>query len=295
MEAWESLGISNDDFIRTTEPRHHRAVQRFLQTIHDNGFTELGVYAGLYCVSCEDYKKESELIDGNCPIHGTPVELLEEENYFFKLSAFEGRLLEWYEANPDAVRPASKRNEALGIIKGGLEDISITRTSTRWGVDVPWDSAHVFYVWYDALGQLPDRHRLRRRPGSVRGVVAGRAPPAGQGHHPLPLRVVARYVHGGGDRSPRPLARPRMVALVGREDVEVEGQPDRAAPAHRRLRRRRRAVLPAARHAARGRRGLLLRGHHGPLQRGPGQQPREPHGTRGHRGRFEVCGRGARS
>ena len=151
IEAWEGLGISNDDFIRTTEPRHHRAVQQFLQKIHDNGFTELGLYRGLYCVPCEDYKKESELVDGKCAIHGQPVELLEEENYFFKLSEFQDRLLAWYEANPDAVRPAAKRNEALGIIKGGLEDISITRTSTRWGVEVPWDSAHVFYVWYDAL------------------------------------------------------------------------------------------------------------------------------------------------
>jgi len=152
LEAWEGLRISNDDFIRTTEPRHHRAVQEFLGKIHDNGYTELGIYRGWYCVACEDYKKESELVDGNCcPIHGRPVELLEEENYFFKLSEFTDRLLEWYEANPDAVRPASKRNEALGIIKGGLEDISITRTSTRWGVEVPWDRDHVFYVWYDAL------------------------------------------------------------------------------------------------------------------------------------------------
>ena len=107
--------------------------------------------AGSTAFRARTTKKESELIDGNCPIHGRPVEVLEEENYFFKLSAFEGRLLEWYDANPDAVRPASKRNEALGIIRGGLEDISITRTSTRWGVEVPWDSAHVFYVWYDAL------------------------------------------------------------------------------------------------------------------------------------------------
>jgi methionyl-tRNA synthetase len=151
VEAWRTLGISNDDFIRTTEPRHHRAVQHFLQKIHDNGYTELGRYQGLYCVACEDYKKESELVDGKCPIHLRPVELLEEENYFFKLSAFGDRLLEWYEENPDAVRPVTKRNEALGIIKGGLEDISITRTSTRWGVEVPWDPAHVFYVWYDAL------------------------------------------------------------------------------------------------------------------------------------------------
>ena len=151
-EAWAALDISNDDFIRTTEGRHHTAVQRFLQAIHDNGYTELGVYRGLYCVSCEDYKKESELVDGNCPIHFRPVEeLLEEENYFFKLSAFENRLLEWYEDNPDAVRPPGKRNEALGVIKGGLEDISITRRSTTWGVPVPWDEDHVFYVWYDAL------------------------------------------------------------------------------------------------------------------------------------------------
>jgi methionyl-tRNA synthetase len=151
VEAWKTLDISYDDFIRTTEPRHHRAVQAFLQKIHDNGYTELGVYSGLYCVACEDYKKESELVDGLCPIHLRPVELLEEENYFFKLSAFGDRLLRWYEEHPDAIAPPAKRNEALGIVKAGLEDISITRTSTRWGVEVPWDSGHVFYVWYDAL------------------------------------------------------------------------------------------------------------------------------------------------
>ena len=151
VEAWNTLNISNDDFIRTTEDRHHLAVQRFLQKIHDNGYTELGMYQGLYCVYCEDYKKESDLVDGKCAIHLRPVEVLEEENYFFKLSAFGDRLLEWYEAHPGAIYPAAKRNEAIGIIKGGLEDISITRTSTTWGVQVPWDHGHVFYVWYDAL------------------------------------------------------------------------------------------------------------------------------------------------
>ena len=151
VEAWAGLGISYDDFIRTSEPRHHAAVQAFLQRIRDNGFIELGTYRGLYCVGCEDYKKEAELIDGNCPIHLRPVEVLEEENYFFRLSAFQDRLVEWYEQHPEAVRPEGKRNEALGFIKGGLEDISITRTSTSWGVQVPWDERHVFYVWYDAL------------------------------------------------------------------------------------------------------------------------------------------------
>jgi methionyl-tRNA synthetase len=150
-ETWRLLDISNDDFIRTTEPRHHRSVQAFLQRIYDNGWIEKGTYAGLYCVSCEAYYTEADLIDGNCPIHGRPVEWLEEENWFFKLSAFEEPLLEWYAAEPDAVQPEGKRNEALGIIRQGLADISITRTSIRWGVEVPWDPEHVFYVWYDAL------------------------------------------------------------------------------------------------------------------------------------------------
>jgi len=151
VQAWAGLDISNDDFIRTSEPRHHASVQAFLQQIYDNGFIELGTYSGLYCISCEDYYTEEQLVNGNCPVHGRPVVQMEEENYFFKLSAFEGRLLEWYESSPEAVRPTGKRNEALGFIKGGLRDISITRTSLTWGVPVPWDSGHVFYVWYDAL------------------------------------------------------------------------------------------------------------------------------------------------
>jgi methionyl-tRNA synthetase len=150
-DTWRLLNISNDDFIRTTEPRHHRSVQTFLQRIYDNGWIEKGTYAGLYCVSCEAYYTEADLIDGNCPIHGKPVEWLEEDNWFFKLSAFEEPLLEWYASNADAVQPEGKRNEALGIIRQGLEDVSITRTSIRWGVEVPWDPSHVFYVWYDAL------------------------------------------------------------------------------------------------------------------------------------------------
>ncbi|MDA8314970.1 MAG: class I tRNA ligase family protein [Actinomycetota bacterium] len=151
VDAWRDLDISNDDFIRTTEPRHHHAVQAFLQRIYDNGYIRLDTYRGLYCVSCEDYYTPEQLIDGNCPVHGRPVVEMEEENYFFELSRFEDRLLQWYDEHPEAVRPATKRNEALSFVKGGLKDISITRTSMRWGVPVPWDERHVFYVWYDAL------------------------------------------------------------------------------------------------------------------------------------------------
>jgi methionyl-tRNA synthetase len=151
-DAWKLLDISNDDFIRTTEPRHHTAVQAFLQRVYDNGHIELGTYEGLYCVSCEAYYTTDELIDGElCPIHRRPVEHVREENYFFTLSRFEQPLLDLYAARPGLVRPESKRNEALGFIKGGLDDFSISRTSISWCVPLPWDPTHVTYVWYDAL------------------------------------------------------------------------------------------------------------------------------------------------
>jgi methionyl-tRNA synthetase len=151
VEAWRELDISNDDFIRTSEPRHYTSVQEFLGRIRDNGHIELDSYEGMYCVSCEDYYTDAQAPDGMCPIHHRPLETLAEENYFFRLSRFEQPLLDWYEAHPDFVQPVTKRNEALGFIKQGLQDISITRTSIDWGVPVPWDDRHVFYVWYDAL------------------------------------------------------------------------------------------------------------------------------------------------
>lgn len=150
--TWESLDIAYDDFIRTTEPRHHAATQALLQKAYDNGFIELDSYEGFYCVACEAYYADSELLEGNlCPIHRRPVEWFKEDNYFFRLSRFGDRIVEWLTSADDVVTPESKRNEVLGFIRGGLEDVSITRTSIRWGVEVPWASDHVFYVWYDAL------------------------------------------------------------------------------------------------------------------------------------------------
>jgi methionyl-tRNA synthetase len=151
QETWQLLDIANDDFIRTTEPRHYRAVQEFLQVVYDNGDIELGTYEGLYCVACEAYYSEDELIDGNCPIHGRPVEHVTEENYFFKLSRYEDVLLRHYAEHPEAVQPETRRNEVLGFIKQGLRDFSMSRTSITWGVPLPWDPKHVTYVWFDAL------------------------------------------------------------------------------------------------------------------------------------------------
>ena len=112
-EAWRTLNISNDDFIRTTEQRHHESVQKFLSTIYENGYIYKDLYQGLYCVSCEDYYTTETAIDGKCPIHGRALIEMEEENWFFKLSAFEDRLLEYYDQHPGFVTPETKRNEAL--------------------------------------------------------------------------------------------------------------------------------------------------------------------------------------
>ncbi len=152
-EVWELLDISHDDYIRTTEARHEAAVKRLLTAVYENGRDDiyLGTYEGLYCVSCEAYYTEDELVDGLCPIHKRAVEQMTEENYFFRLSAYGDRLLEHYDAHPEAVEPDARRNEVLSTIKGGLRDFSISRTSFAWGVPLPWDPAHVCYVWFDAL------------------------------------------------------------------------------------------------------------------------------------------------
>ena len=150
-DAWDLLDISNDDFIRTTEPRHHRAVTELMQRAHDNGYIYSDTYEGLYCVSCEAYYTEDELDGGNCRIHDKPVEQMSEENYFFRLSAFVDQLLDYYESDPDVIQPEGYRNEVLGLLRQDVRDISISRSSIDWGVPVPWDDGHVFYVWYDAL------------------------------------------------------------------------------------------------------------------------------------------------
>jgi methionyl-tRNA synthetase len=144
------LNISQDDFIRTTEPRHIRAVQALWRELERRGEIYLGRFAGWYSVRDEAFYDEGELVDGKAPT-GADVEWLEEENYFFRLSAWQDRLLTYYEANPDAVAPHSRRNEVISFLNSGLRDLSISRTSFSWGVPVPDDPKHVIYVWLDAL------------------------------------------------------------------------------------------------------------------------------------------------
>ena len=162
-DAWlpvlGTIDAANDDFIRTTEPRHIERVQRFWETVRDNGYVYSAMYEGPYCVGCEEFKLAGDLLDGTgeyegqqvCPIHGRPVEQLEEENWFFRLSAFSDLLLERYEADPDAIQPRSAYNEVMSFIRQGLVDISMSRSSVSWGIPLPWDDDQVIYVWFDAL------------------------------------------------------------------------------------------------------------------------------------------------
>ena len=146
------LEASNDFFIRTSDPRHAARVQEVMQRVHDNGHAYLGTYEGWYCPRCADFKTENEIAEGNtCPIHKIPLDREQEENWFFRLSAFQEPLERLYAERLDFVLPPARRNEALAFVKGGLRDVSLSRGKLTWGVPVPWDEGHVFYVWFDAL------------------------------------------------------------------------------------------------------------------------------------------------
>jgi len=148
---WKALNIANDDFIRTTEPRHEERVQRFMQLLKDNGYIYAGKFEGPYCIGCEEFKLPGDLDEGKCKIHGRPVEMLSEDNWFFKLSAFVPQLLEHYKNNPETCEPASARNEVIAFLESGVRDLSISRSTFDWGIPVPWDTDQVIYVWFDAL------------------------------------------------------------------------------------------------------------------------------------------------
>ena len=148
---FESLDISNDDFIRTTEPRHIHAAQEIWRRVRDRGYLYKAPYEGWYCTVDELFVPEAQLVDGRCPTCGNTVERLSEESYFFKLSAFQGPLLELYRSHPEFLTPEIRRNEMIAFVSAGLRDLSVSRTSFKWGIPVPDDPAHVMYVWFDAL------------------------------------------------------------------------------------------------------------------------------------------------
>jgi methionyl-tRNA synthetase len=152
-ETWRRLGITNDDFIRTTEPRHQKVVQEVLQRLHDAGEIYFGEYGGWYCYGCERFYTEKEIVDGKCPDHQTALTFIKEKNYFFKMSKYQDWLIKHLEANPGFIQPERYRNEVLGFLREPLQDLSISRPKTRleWGIPLPFDDQYVTYVWFDAL------------------------------------------------------------------------------------------------------------------------------------------------
>lgn len=179
LEAWKILGISHDDFIRTTEARHHRGVQEIIRRIEARGDLYQSTYAGYYCVGCEGYKTRAELEDGDgdsprCPVHPTlDIQWMEEENWFFRLSRFTQPLLDLLDRRPEFILPDIRRNEIRRVLEGGLEDISVSRSRLPWGVPWPGDPHHIVYVWLDALTNyltavgFPDDSHQARWPADV--------------------------------------------------------------------------------------------------------------------------------
>lgn len=169
QKLWQQLGVSNDDFIRTSEPRHQKVVQHIFQQIYDQGDIYKSEYEGLYCTPCETFWLERQLVDGKCPDCKRAVEKVKEESYFFRMSKYEARWLQYIEDHPDFIQPASRRNEMINFVKQGLEDLCISRTTFDWGIPVPFDKKHVVYVWFDALvnyltaaGYLDDKEKFAR-------------------------------------------------------------------------------------------------------------------------------------
>jgi methionyl-tRNA synthetase len=153
QEVWKALDISNDDFIQTSEPRHHQACQKFIQKVFDNGWIYKGTYDGWYCEGCEGFKTDTEVKDagGVCPDHKVPPVRRTEPCYFFALSKFQERLLKFYEEHPDFIQPESRRNEILSLVKVELKDVNISRFGQKWGIPIPFDPDFTIYVWFDAL------------------------------------------------------------------------------------------------------------------------------------------------
>jgi len=148
---WERLGISNNDFIRTTQERHKKGVGHIFKDILEKGDIYLGEYEDWYCTPCETFWTEIQLIDGRCPDCNRPVEKLKEESYFFRMSKYQDQLLAYIDSHPDFIQPKSKRNEIISFVKEGLRDLSVSRTTFTWGIPVPDNDKHVIYVWFDAL------------------------------------------------------------------------------------------------------------------------------------------------
>ena len=220
-DLWDKLDISYDGFIRTTEEHHKHAARLLLQKCYDAGDIYKGTYAGWYCLPCEAFYADDDLVEGKCPVHDAGPEWTEEENYFFALSKYEDKLLALYEEHPESVLPDFRRNEVVNMVRGGLRDFSISRANKTWGIPVPFDEEQVIYVWFDALTNYitgvgfghDDDMFARYWPG-------GRARRR-EGHHPFSLRVLAGNVDVRRSVTPQDRLGAWLDHVSRREDEQV--------------------------------------------------------------------------
>ena len=259
-EMDERLNVSFDRFIRTTEEQHHRSSQEIWKRMADNGDIYLDSYAGWYSVRDEAYYAEDETVVGEDKVRrgpqGTPVEWVEEKSYFFRLSAYQDRLLALYESQPDFIGPDSRKNEVISFVKGGLRDLSISRTTFDWGVKVPGRSRARDVCLGRRADQLHHRRRLSRRERSELALLAGRRAHHRQGHHPLSRGVLAGLPDVGGHSRAEARLRPRLPVQPRREDVEIGRQCRRPLQPRRPVWRRPDALFLPARGAVRAGRQL---------------------------------------
>ena len=294
---WDRMKLTYDDFIRTTEPRHVRGVQALFKRLQERGYIYKGSYSGQYCVFDELYVDVTEP-GAPCPECGRPTETVQEENYFFKLSAMEEPLLKLYTENPDFIRPETRRNEVIAFVRSGLRDLSVSRTTFKWGIPVPGDEKHVIYVWLDALANYltaigygsddpKDKAKLERYwPADVHMI----------GKEIVRFHCVywPAFLLAAGIPLAQVDHRARLAAVRREQDVEVARQHRAQRDHSRHAGRRHAALLPAARNRVRQRRLVQLRCAGAEVQRRSGQwfgEPVQPDAEHDHalfRGRDSV-------
>ena len=248
QDLWKLMDISNDDFIRTTEPRHIQAVQKIFNKLYEQGDIYKSEYEGWYCTPCEAFWLERQLVDGKCPDCGRPVERMKEESYFFKLSKYADRLIQYIEDHPEFIQPVSRANEMLNnFLRPGLDDLCVSRTSFKWGIPVTFDDKHIVYVWLDALsnyitalGYLSDDDAKFKKYWPADVHLVGKEIVR---FHTIiwPIMLMAL-----GLPLPKQVFGHGWLILEGGKNVQVQGQRGRSGAISEPLRRRCDTVFPAA-------------------------------------------------
>ena len=248
-EQFDLMNVSYDHFIRTTDDYHEKEVQKIFKYLYDKGDIYKGAYEGLYCTPCESFWTESQLVDGKCPDCGREVHPAKEEAYFFKMSKYAPRLIEYINEHPEFIQPVARKNEMMNnFLLPGLQDLCVSRTSFKWGIPVEFDPKHVVYVWLDALTNYITGigyHCGGESTEQFGKLLACRPAPNRQGHHPVPHHLLAHLPDGPGPAPAQAGVRPPLAADERGQDEQIQGEHHLRRRPGEHVRRGRGAVLPA--------------------------------------------------